>query len=144
MHPNHWLLALGVYLPFSRTMHVVLPWSWPSRGSYLYQGFPAMAWVLHESGLPPTGTRTYGLGATFLCYCSELSRPDVSLGRCLSLGDMLLGRRVTWATSYFGRRLTSVMSRAVDLLTFLPWVPSRDPPCVDFSSLGPLKGPTMC
>jgi len=31
-------LALGVYLPFSRTTHVVLHWPWPSRGSYLSFG----------------------------------------------------------------------------------------------------------
>jgi len=42
--------ALGVYLPFSRTMHVVLPWAWPSHGSYLSQGLPAVALVLHMSG----------------------------------------------------------------------------------------------
>ena len=28
---------------------------------------------------------------SFPCYCSVLSRPDVSLGRCLCLGDILLG-----------------------------------------------------
>jgi len=27
-------------------MHVVLPWLWPSHGSYLFQGLPAVAWVL--------------------------------------------------------------------------------------------------
>jgi len=41
---------LGVDLPFSRTVHVVLPWAWPPHGSYLSQGFPAVAWVLHELG----------------------------------------------------------------------------------------------
>jgi len=65
-------------------MHVVLPWSWPSHGSYLSQGLPAVAWILHESGLPPTGTRTYGLEATFLCYCYELSRSKAS-SRCRPL-----------------------------------------------------------
>jgi len=33
-------------------MHVVLPWAWPSHGSYLSQGLPAVAWVLHESSYP--------------------------------------------------------------------------------------------
>ena len=65
-------------------MHVVLPWSWPSHGPYLSQGLPAVAWILHKSGLPPTGTRTYGLEATFLCYCSELSRSKAS-SRCRPL-----------------------------------------------------------
>ena len=104
----------GVYLPFSRIIHVVLPWSWPSHGLYLSQGLPAVVWILHESGLPPTETRTYGLGATFLCYCSESLRPDAFLGRCsflrrcLTLGDVSCGQPV------------------------------------DFLSLGPLRGPTMC
>jgi len=33
-------LALGVYLPSSRTTHMVRPWAWPSHGSYLSQGSP--------------------------------------------------------------------------------------------------------
>ena len=82
--PQSLVTRPGVYLPFSRIMHVVLPWSWPSHGSYLSQGLPAVAWILHESGLPPTGTRTYGLEATFLCYCSELSRSKAS-SRCRPL-----------------------------------------------------------
>ena len=32
--------------------HVVLPWAWPPHGPYLSQGFPAVVWVLHESGYP--------------------------------------------------------------------------------------------
>ena len=115
---------------FSRTTHVVLPWSWPSHGSYLSQGLPAVVWILHESGLSPTGTRTYGLKATFLCYCSELSRSkassrcrllhglsypwasggntiDISAWRCLSrvmslLGDVSLGRCLSWAMPLLG------------------------------------------
>ena len=79
--PQSLVTLLGVHLPFSRIIHVVLPWSWPSHGSYLYQGLPAVAWILHESGLPPTGTRTYGLEASFLCYCSELLRSKAS-SRC--------------------------------------------------------------
>ena len=77
-----------------------------SHGSYLSQGLPAVAWILHESGLPSTGTRTYGLEATFLCYCSELrlNLAMPSLGRCLSramplLGDASLGRCLSWAMS---------------------------------------------
>ena len=111
MRPRLESLALEVYLFFSRTMHVVLPWSWPS----------------HESGLPPTGTRAYGLEATFLCYRSELLRSkassrcrplhglsypwasggntiDISAWRCLSwamplLGDVFLGRCLCLAIS---------------------------------------------
>ena len=51
------------------------------------------------------------------CYCFELSRPDaspatpLSFGRCFSLGDASL-----WA-----------MTRAVYLLTSLPWVPRGAP-----------------
>ena len=93
-----------------------------------------------------TGTRTYGLGATFLCYCFELSRPDVSLGRCLSWAMSLFGDVLLWATSYFGRRLTLgdvllwATSYLGDVLLWrrLTWAMSY------FSSLGPLKGPTMC
>ena len=32
------------------TMHIVLPWTWPSHGSYLPQSLQVVAWVLHESG----------------------------------------------------------------------------------------------
>ena len=76
-------------------------------------GFPAVAWVLHESGLPPTGTRTYGLEATFLYLVTVLDcRGYASSWRQLSwatslLGDVSLGRRLTWrclswATSHLG------------------------------------------
>jgi len=104
------------------------------------------------------------------CYCSELSRPDVflgrcpswamslclvmsSLGRCLYLGDVL-----AWAMSSLGRCLClgdvflgDVFSWAMSLLRRCPCfratsyfgdVTSGRP--VDFSSLGPLRGPTMC
>ena len=89
-------LALGVYLPFSRTTHVVLPWSWPSVGSFLSQGLPAVAWILHESGYPLLVLELMALRPpfSFLCYCSELSRPEASL-RCLSL-VFCLGDAFTW------------------------------------------------
>jgi len=118
-------------------MHVVLPWSWPSHGSYLSQGLPAVAWILHESGLPPTGTRTYGLEATFLCYCSELPRSkassrcrplhglsypcasrgntmDISAWLCLLLATPYLGVALSWrrlllATVPLGRCLCLAM-----------------------------------
>ena len=37
------------------------------------------------------------------CYCSELSRLDVSFGRCLCLGDVLLGRCLTLGDVLLGR-----------------------------------------
>jgi len=106
---------------------------------------PAVVWILHESGLPPTGTRTYGLEATFLCYCSELSRSkassqcrplhglsypwasggntiDISAWRCLSramslLGDVSLGRCLSWAMSLLGdASLGRCLSCAMSLL----------------------------
>jgi len=52
MRPNFQSLTLGVYLPLPRTAHVVLLWALPPHGSYLSQGFPAVAWVLHEPGYP--------------------------------------------------------------------------------------------
>ena len=98
----------GVYLPFPRTTHVVLPWSWPSHGSYLYQGPPVVAWILHESRYPllvlelvalihlslllATVLHCRGLmsllGNVFAWRCLTLG--DVFLGRCLTLGDVLL------------------------------------------------------
>ena len=52
-----------------------------------------MAWILHESSLPPTGTGTYGIEATFLCYCSELLRSKAS-SRC----HPLHGLSYPWAS----------------------------------------------
>jgi len=88
--PQTRVTRLGVYLPFSRTMHVVLPWSWPSHGSYLSQGLPAVAWVLHESGYPLLVLELMALRPPSfpLCYCSELSSPEASL-QCLSLVSCL-------------------------------------------------------
>ena len=92
-------------------MHVVLPWLWPSHGSYLSQGLTAVAWILHESGLPPTGTRTYGLEAIFLLSLLLFWTVEA---RCLSwemsLGDVKSGR-------------------PVDFSSLVPW---GVPPCVDF------------
>ena len=84
------------------------PWSWPSHGSCLSQGLPTVAWILHESGLSPTGTRTYGLEATFLFSLLLFWTVEA---RCLSWAMSLLRRCLTWAMSYFRRRLTRAMSR---------------------------------
>jgi len=77
------------------------------------------------SGLPPTGTRTYGLETTFLCYYYELSRSkassrcrplhglsypwtsggntiDISTWLCLPLATPYLGRCLSWAMSFLG------------------------------------------
>ena len=99
-------LALGVYLPFSRAMHVVLPWSWPSHGSYLSQGLPAVAWTLHESSYPLLVLELMALRPpfSFLRYCSELPRPEASLW-CLSL-VLLSSRRLNPATPLLGDALT--------------------------------------
>ena len=75
--------------------------------------------------LPPTGTRTYGLGATFLCYYSEPLRPDVFLRRCSLL------RRCLTSGDVSARRCL-----------FLGDASSGRP--VGFPSLGPLRNPTMC
>ena len=91
-----------------------LHWSWPSHGSYLSQGLPAVAWILHESGLPPNGTRTYGLEATFLF---SLLLFWTFKARCLS-----------WAMSYFGDVTGGC---PVD---FCSLGPLRVSPCVDFDS----------
>ncbi len=96
---------------FSRTMHVVLPWSWPSHGSYLSQGLPAVAGVLHESGYPLLVLELMALmpSFSFLRYYSELSRPEAPL-RCLSLvfclGDAFLRRRLVKAMPSIGDALT--------------------------------------
>jgi len=79
-------------------MHVVLPWLWPSHGSYLSQGLPVVAWVLHESGYPLLVLELMALRPPFssLCYSLELSRPEASLRRpslVFCLGDALTGGR---------------------------------------------------
>ena len=59
-------------------------WFSPGHGPLMGRICPSVshhvAWILHESGLPPIGTRTHDLEATFLCYCSELSRSKASSG----------------------------------------------------------------
>ena len=70
---------------------------------------------------------------------------DVSVGQCLSwamslLGDVSLGRCLSWAmpllaTSYLATSYFRATSYFDDVTS--DWL-------VDFSSLGPLRGPTMC
>jgi len=55
------------------------------RGYFTSQVYPLL--VLELMALMPPFSSP--------CYCSELSRLDVSLGRCLRLGDVLLGRCLT-------------------------------------------------
>ena len=40
----------GVYLPSSRTMHLVHLWHDPLMGCIYPGGLPEVVWVLHESG----------------------------------------------------------------------------------------------
>ena len=115
--------------------------SYHARGSPLVM---ALSWVVSVPGspssgvgtsrvrLPPTGTRTHGLEATFLfsslLFCMVEARSlsgDVFTRRCLSRATPLLG------DGSLGRRLSEAMTRAVNLLTSLPWVPWGVPPCVD-------------
>ena len=127
-------------------MHVVLPWSWPSHGSYLFQGPPAVAWILHELGLPPTGTIIYGLEATFLfslllfwtvkarslLAMSELGNALTWRYPCLAmpiLGDASLGRRLSWVTPLL---VDATLGRWLERSTC--WL----------SSMGPRRGSTMC
>jgi len=84
------------------------------RGYFTSQVYPLL--VLELMALKPPFSSP--------CYCSELSRLDVSLRR-----------RLTRAMSYFRRRLTRAMSLLRDASSGRP---------VGFSSLGPLRGPTMC
>jgi len=113
-------------------MHVVLPWSWPSHGLYLYQGLPAVGWILHESGYPllvlelmPLKPLLFSLG-----YCPEPSRPEASLRR-LSLAMPYPGDALTW------QRLSKATPRPGDAsvgqsVDFLPWIPRGVLPHVDF------------
>jgi len=57
----------------------------------------------------------------------RLTLGDASLGRRLLLAMLLLGRRLTLGDASLGRRLLLAMTRAVDLLTSLPWVPRGAP-----------------
>ena len=143
MRPRLESLAMGVYLPFSCAMHVVLPWSWPSHGSYLSQGLPAVAWTLHESGYPLLVLELMALRPPFssLCYCFELSRPEASLW-CLSL-VLLSWRRLNPATPLLGDTLTwRRLSKAT-----LPTGDALNRRCLRrsicwLSSLGPTRGHT--
>ena len=110
MHPNLWSLALGVYLPSSRTMHLVYPWAWPSHGSYLSRGSPWGDVGTSRVKLLPAGTRTMALKPPFssLCNCSG---PRLNLAM-LQPGDASPWRRLTW------RRPPLATPQAVNLLTF--------------------------
>jgi len=91
------------------------------RNNHLY-----WTYTLELPRLNPQQLQLSLLGNPAMCFLGE-----VSLGRCLSWVMSLLGD-VSWRRLTLGRRLTSATSRAVDLLTFLPWVPWGVPPCVDF------------
>jgi len=125
-----WADFLGANPRFPITSHS--PW-----GSYLSQGLPAVAWVLHESGYPLLVLELMALKPPFfsLYYCSVWSRLEASLAMSL-LGDASSERCLSWAMPLLGdaslrRCLSEAMTRAVNLLTSLPWVPWGVPPCVD-------------
>jgi len=101
-------------------------------------GFPSSGVSTSRVRLPPTGTRTYGLEATFLfsllLFCMVEDRSlsgDVFTRRCLSRvtplsGDASPGRCLSWAMPLLGdaslrRRLSEAMTQAINLLTSLPW-----------------------
>jgi len=152
-----------VYLPFSRTMHVVLPWAWPSHGSYLSQGLPAVAWVLHESGYPLLVLELWSwshlslLFITVLRYwglsrCCPPPRSFLPMGiggwhrRCLNLATPTPGNAYTWqrlifATLHLGdalpwRRLILATPRLGDTYT---WRRLKRSTCW-LPPLGPLEG----
>ena len=113
------------YLPWGCIYLSLIPHTWfsPGRGPLMGRIYTRVSqrWrgYFTSQVFPPMGTRTYGLEATFLCYYSELSSPEASLGRPF-LGDAFLGRCLSLA-----------MTRVVNMLTFFPWVPRGVPPCVD-------------
>ena len=129
-----------MYIPFSRTKHVVYPWAWPSHRSYLSQVPPSGGMSTSRVRLLPTGTRTMALKPPFssLCYCFGLL---LNLAM-LQPGDALLWRRLLLATPHLDdaspwRRLLlatphlgdASSSQSVD---FLPWTPRVVPLYVDF------------
>ena len=148
-------------------MHVVLPWAWPSHGSYLSQGLPAVASVLRESGYPLLVLELWPwshlslLFITVLRYwgfsrCRPLhglSYPWVSGGDTIdaltwqrlilatpTLGDASSWRRLHLATPHLGDAYTW---RSLHLGDALPW--RRLKWSIRWvSSLGPLRGPTIC
>jgi len=139
-------------------MHVVLPWAWPPHGSYLSQGFLAVARVLHESGYPllvlelmalkppfsslhccseppgpETSSRYYPLHGLSCPWVSGGNTVDVLTWRCLSLatpflGDAFARQRLSGTTPFLG---DAPSGQPVDLPSFL-WGPRAVPPCVDF------------
>ena len=122
-------------------------WAWPSHGSYLSQGLPTVAWVLHESGYPllVLELRTWShlplLFITVLRYWGlsrcrplhDLSFPWVSGGGTVDAltlatptpGDTSSWRSLILATPHLGdaytsQRLTLATPSAVNPLTFFP------------------------
>ena len=106
-----------------------LPWGISTFLSYHARGSPlvmALSQVVSVPGSPSSGVDTSWVRASlsgarlaalkpsfsFPYYCSGLSRPEASLPRAMLL---------------FGRRLLLAMTRAVDLLTSLSWVPRGAP-----------------
>jgi len=116
--PQSLVTCPGVYLPFSRAMQVVLPWLWPSHGSYLFQGLPAVAWIFHELGHPllVLDLRPSSRLSLLLTTVLDCRGPKPLRRRPSPSGDASL-----WATPHLG-----------DDSSDLP---------ADFSSLGPSRGP---
>ena len=94
-----------MYLPFSRTMHVVLPWAWLSHGSYRPPGLPSVAWALHESGYSLLVLELWPWSHISLLFITVLG--CVLTRRCFNLAipsssDAFSLQRLALATPYFG------------------------------------------
>jgi len=75
--PQPLVTRQGLYLPSSRTTHMVPPWAWPSHGSYLSQGSPRGGVGTSQVRLLLTDTGNMALKPpfSFLYHCSEVLRP---------------------------------------------------------------------
>jgi len=105
------------------------PWLWPSHRSYLFQGLPAVAWVLHELGypLPVLDLRPWSRLSLLLTTVLDCRGPKPLRRRLSPSGDAS-----PWATPHFGRHLTWATPPIGDDSSGRP---------ADFSSLGPSRGP---
>ena len=130
--PQSLVTCPGVDLPFPRTMHMVLPWLWPFHGSYLFQGLPAVAWVLHESGYPLLVLDLWPWSHPSLHLTSVLyGRDSKPLGRCLYSAMSLFRRCLFWAIPLLGdASARHWLERLTCWLLFLGTL-EGPPPCID-------------
>jgi len=112
------------------------PWLWPSNGSYMFQGLPTVAWILHElrHRLLVLNLRPWSRLSLLFTVVLDCRGPKPLRRRLSPSGDASL-----WAMPLFGRRFSPSGVASLWATPHLGDDSSGLP--ADFSSLDPWRGP---